>query len=463
MVGSLKTVVQNRIAFRRDDRQSVLNLVYLLAFLILLPWVVWRRFFGGRPVAAPWLRLTGNIPPLPDRSAGVRRIWMHGVSVGEVQLLAVLAQEIAKQAAAIGTVVECVISSSTITGLELAARRFGRERTFACPLDFSWAVNRVLTRVSPDLLVLGELELWPNLLACTHARGIPIVVANARMSEQSARGYSRIRPVVRWMLKKVSLVLARSQADADRFMAFGATDVIVTGSMKFDGVNGDRNAPDVVRLKQQAGLTATDIVFLAGSTQSPEEQCAIDIFSSLQRSHPSLKLIIVPRHVERCAEIEQLLIEAQLPWQVRSQLGLDVYDQAPGAIRGGTPPARVLLVDTTGELVWWWGTATIAFVGGSLDGKRGGQNMLEPAAYGAAVSFGPQTRNFKDEVQRLLAADAAQIVTDRWALREFVVGCLQEPQRAIDMGQRAAALVASQRGATAATARRVLRRLTDSV
>jgi len=121
------------------------------------------------------------------------------------------------------------------------------------------------------------------------------------------------------------------------------------------------------------------------------------------------------------------------------------------------------LVDTTGELVWWWGTATIAFVGGSLDGKRGGQNMLEPAAYGAAVSFGPQTRNFKDEVQRLLAADAAQIVTDRWALREFVVGCLQEPQRAIDMGQRAAALVASQRGATAATARRVLRRLTDSV
>ena len=177
----------------------------------------------------------------------------------------------------------------------------------------------MLARVSPDLLVLGELELWPNLLACTHARGIPIVVANARMSEQSARGYSRIRPVVRWMLKKVSLVLARSQADADRFMAFGATDVIVTGSMKFDGVNGDRNAPDVVRLKQQAGLTATDIVFLAGSTQSPEEQCAIDIFSSLQRSHPSLKLIIVPRHVERCAEIEQLLIEAQLPWQVRSQ------------------------------------------------------------------------------------------------------------------------------------------------
>ena len=99
-------------------------------------------------------------------------------------------------------------------------------------------MNRVLARVSPDLLVLGELELWPNLLACTHARGIPIVVANARMSEQSARGYSRIRPVVRWMLKKVSLVLARSQADADRFMAFGATDVIVTGSMKFDGVNG---------------------------------------------------------------------------------------------------------------------------------------------------------------------------------------------------------------------------------
>jgi 3-deoxy-D-manno-octulosonic-acid transferase len=165
----------------------LLNAVYLVAFVALLPWVAWRKLSGGRPVAAPWMRFTGGIPPLPRCDAGVSRIWFHGVSVGEVQLLSVLAAEIRRQADAAGLPVDCVISSSTTTGLDVAAKRFGTDHTFPCPLDFTWAVNRVLDRVRPDLLVLGELELWPNLLACAHARGIPIVVANARMSEKSAQ------------------------------------------------------------------------------------------------------------------------------------------------------------------------------------------------------------------------------------------------------------------------------------
>lgn len=429
----------------------VLNVVYMLAFVLLLPWVAWRRFSGARPVAAPWTRFTGAVVPVPRRD-GVPRIWLHGVSVGEVQLLASLAAELGRQADASGRPVECVISSSTTTGLDVAARRFGPDRTFPCPLDFTWAVDNVLDRVRPDLLVLGELELWPNLLARTRARDLPIIVANARMSGRSAAGYARIRPLVGRMLQRVSLVAARSQQDADRFVALGAGDVTVTGSMKFDGVKGDRNWADVSRLQQLAGIGDDDIVFLAGSTQAPEEQFAIAAFRSLAAEHPRLRLVIVPRHVERTPEISGLLDGTGLRWQKRSLL-----DRA-----GAAPAARILLVDATGELGWWWGTAAIAFVGGSLDGKRGGQNMIEPAAYGAAVCFGPHTRNFQDEVRVLHEADAAEIVTDGAALRAFLKRCLDDPAWARALGGRAAATVSARRGATAATAALILSRLSPA-
>jgi 3-deoxy-D-manno-octulosonic-acid transferase len=423
----------------------LLNVVYLLVALVALPWVIWRRVSGGRPVAAPWRRFTGSVN-LPPPEPGVARIWLHGVSVGEVQLLAALAAELTRQAADAGRRIECVISSSTTTGLEVAAKRFGPNRTFPCPLDFSWAVDRVLDRVRPAVVVLGELELWPNLLAGVARRGIPVVVANARMSETSARGYARIRPLVRRMLGRVTVVSARSQADADRFAALGAADVRVAGSMKFDGVRGDREAADVQRLRELAGFAADEIVFLAGSTQAPEERLAAEAFLALRERHPALRLVIVPRHVERTAEVAATLDSLGLRWQARSRLDAD----------GPDPAACILVVDTTGELGWWWGTATIAFVGGSLDGGRGGQNMLEPAAYGAAVCFGPHTRNFRAEVARLLAADAAVVVDDGPAVTAFVARCLAEPGWAEALGRRAAALVAGARGATAATARLVL-------
>ena len=402
----------------------LLDVLYLVAFVALLPWVAWRKFSGGRPVAAAWTRFTGGVTVVPQ-PAGAARIWLHGVSVGEVQLLSALAAEIGRQAEAAGRTVDCVLSSSTTTGLEVAAKRVGAARSFPCPLDFTWAVDRA------------------------RRRGIPIVVANARMSERSAAGYARIRPLARRMLGRVGLVVARSQADADRFAALGAPEVVVTGSMKFDGVRSDRDTAEIERLRRLAGFAGDDIVFLAGSTQAPEERLAAEAFVALRAAHPALRLVIVPRHVERAAEIGAVLDGLGLRWQPRSRIERDAAD----------PAARVLLVDATGELAWWWGTATIAFVGGSLDGKRGGQNMLEPAAYGAAVSFGPHTRNFQDEVSRLLAAEAAVVVADGRELRAFVARCLQQPEWAAALGRRAATFVAAQRGATATTARLILDRL----
>jgi 3-deoxy-D-manno-octulosonic-acid transferase len=423
----------------------LLNALYLFAALVALPWVVWRKLSGGRPVAAPWRRFTGSVDvPLPE--PGRERIWLHGVSVGEVQLLATLAEELDRQAGAAGLSLECLISSSTTTGLEVAVKRFGPARAFPCPLDFSWAVGRVLDRIGPTAVVLGELELWPNLLAGATRRGIPVIVVNARLSERSLRGYSKIRPLVRRMLGQVAVVSSRSPEDAGRFTALGARDVRVTGSLKFDGVRGDRAAPEVRRLAAEAGFATGDVVFLAGSTQAPEERLAAEAFLALRDANPALRLVVVPRHVERAGEVAAVLDALGVRWQARSRL----------ATAGLDPAARVLVVDTTGELGWWWGTARIAFVGGSLDGGRGGQNMLEPAAYGAAVSFGPHTRNFQAEVALLRAADAAEVVADGPALTAFVGRCLAEPAWAAALGDRAAALVAAHRGGTAATARLVL-------
>lgn len=423
----------------------MLDLLYALVFLAALPWVIWRRAAGRRPVAAPWQRFTGGIPLLPpprDRC----RIWLHGVSVGEVALLASLASELRQQAEAAGRDIECVISSSTTTGLDVARSRFPPELVFPCPLDFSWAVRRVLHRVQPDLLVLGELELWPQLLALTAARGVPIAVVNARMSERSFRGYRRFAWLAHRMLRRLTVVIARSRADADRFAALGAADVVVAGSMKYDGARGERTAAMVQQLTALAGITPEDVVFLAGSTQAPEEALAIEAYRKLSASRPSLRLILVPRHAERSGEIADLLATSGVAWQRRSQLATD----------GPDPAARVLLVDVTGELAAWWGTAAIAFVGGSLDGKRGGQNMLEPAAYGAAVCFGPHTRNFQTEVAGLLAADAVRIVHDADQLTAFVQWALDEPAQRQAIGQRAAAAVAAGRGATPFTASRLL-------
>ena len=423
----------------------LLDLIYLVAFVVLLPWVAWRKFSGRRPVAAPWLRFTGGIAPLPRREAGVSRIWLHGVRVGEIQLLSSLAREIDAQAGAKGLAVEFVVSSSTTTGLDVAVKRFGAAVVFPCPLDFTWAVRRVVKAVDADLLVLGELELWPHLLDAAWRYHLPVVVANGRLSQRSFRGYRRVAPLVRRMLSQVTLVSARSAADAARFRTLNAPTVVAAGSMKFDGVRGDRNAEDVRRLAKLAGFQDDDVVFLAGSTQAPEEALAIDAYRAASANHPRLRLVIVPRHVERKPAVVALLDGSGLVWQARSTLDRE----------GAAPDARVLLVDTTGELGAWWGTATIAFVGGSLDGKRGGQNMLEPAAYGAAVCFGPHTRNFADEVAVLLEADAARVVADGPALTAFVRDCLVA-QPSLALATRAAATVAAHRGATNATAERIL-------
>jgi 3-deoxy-D-manno-octulosonic-acid transferase len=223
----------------------------------------------------------------------------------------------------------------------------------------------------------------------------------------------------------------------------------VTGSLKFDGAQTDRNNEATRRLRQLAGFQDDDIIFLAGSTQSLEEQLALETFTALKDQHPRLKLILVPRHPHRFDEVAALLDRSDLPWQRRSQLPAP-HSELRTPYSPPPTPSHILLIDTIGELSAWWGTATIGFVGGSL-GTRGGQNMIEPAAYGVATCFGPNTRNFRDIVDLLFRSEGAVVVENGNALTDFVRRCLNDPDFTSNIGRRARDLVATQLGATRRT------------
>ncbi len=389
----------------------LLNLIYLAAMLIASPWIVLRAITTGRYRQGLAQKLFGQVPvpttpalPMPGTPP---TIWLHGVSVGEIQLLKPLVQQLRTQHPR----ARFVISTTTQTGMELARKILADECLIYFPLDFTWAVNNALSRVRPTMIILGELELWPNLIRVAHNRKVPVVVVNARLSERSFRGYRRFAWFTQSMFGKLRLVAAQDDSYAARFRACGvpADRVRVTGSIKFDNVTFDRQCEPVEQLRRLVGLNASHTVLIAGSTQSPEEVTSAKAFMEAQKQYPALRLIVVPRHPERFDSVHREL----------KSLGLDVLRRSSITSGVADESWRVLLVDTVGELRWWWGLAELALVGGSF-GSRGGQNMLEPAAYGANVGFGPNTSNFRD-ISQLLLAHQAQFDWGAWMT--FCLGC----------------------------------------
>jgi 3-deoxy-D-manno-octulosonic-acid transferase len=413
----------------------LLNLVYFVLALAASPWLAYQAVTKGKYREGFAEKLLGLVPQRDGRRPGV---WLHAVSVGEVNLLAPLVAELERRLPEW----ECVISTTTMTGYALARKKYAGRLVFYAPLDFSWAVRAALRRIRPDLLVLAELELWPNLLRAARDSGAAVAVVNGRLSQRSFRGYQRLGKLMARLLENIDLIAVQNEEYAERFRLLGARPerVHVTGSVKFDGAETNRDNAATRRLARLAGFPPDDIVFLAGSTQQGEEAAALAGYRQLVTTHARLRLVLVPRHPDRFAAVTRLLDESGVAWQRRSEL----------SEAGPDLSARVLLVDAVGELGAWWGTASIAFVGGSL-GSRGGQNMIEPAAYGAAVSFGPNTRNFRDIVAALLEAKAAVVVQDETELARFVERCLQQPRFASDLGQRAAELVLRNQGATRRT------------
>jgi len=366
------------------------------------------------------------------------RAWFHGVSVGEIHLLQPVIARFRKR----HPDWECVVSTTTDTGHDEACKRFPDLPVFYWPLDLTWAVQRALRRVNPSLVILAEGELWPNFVAAAERRGVPVAVINGRMSPRSLRRYRLLGRLARRLVGHVSLFAVQTEEHAACYRALGvaADRIHVTGSVKFDGVEAERDNHRTVELGRLFGIKAGDLVWIAGSTQAPEEEVALGIFQRVRDQHPNLRLLLVPRQRERFEEVATLLWRSGLAFLRRSALRSPVTD-----------PRAVILVDTIGELGALWGLADLAFVGGSLDGRRGGQNMIEPAAYGAAVVFGPHVWNFRDTAQRLVRAGAAVQVDDDAGLRVRVRRLLADAAARARMGEAARRFVRSQQGATERT------------
>jgi 3-deoxy-D-manno-octulosonic-acid transferase len=417
----------------------LLNVAYLTLLLAATPWIVWSAVRHGKHREGFGAKLLGLAP---KRTGDRPCLWLHAVSVGEVNLLTTIIREFAERRPEW----EIVVSTTTKTGYDLARRKYADRTVFYCPLDFSWAAANAMRRVRPSMLVLAELELWPNLIAAAKRHGAKVAIVNGRLSDKSFRGYRRVRPLVARVLKRFDVIAAQNPDTVERFVALGTPRELVhsTGSLKFDGAQTDRDNPRTAELKELGRISADDIVLLAGSTQEPEEQYALDILQRLLPEHPRLRLILVPRHPQRFDEVASMLNRSGVVWQRRSALGSSSSRELTAR------RWSVLLVDTIGELGAWWGAASIGFVGGSF-GSRGGQNMLEPAAYGVATCFGPNTWNFRDIVSQLLAVDGVRVVNSAAEFEAFVSWALQRPEEAKALGERARQLVQSQQGATRRT------------
>lgn len=413
----------------------LLNLFYLLAWLAASPWLLWRRWRWGKNRRGWGQRLLGLSS---GPAAGKPRIWLHAVSVGEVNLLAPIVAELSRRGD-----FEFAISTTTETGFDLAQQKYPQHFVFFAPFDFSWAVQRTLRQLKPKLLVLAELELWPNWIRAAEQMEVPVVVVNGRLSAESFVGYERWRRLVSPMFRRLSLVLAQSEEYASRFSALGtpAGRVFVAGNVKFDNADPRRATERAKTLKDQYDFRADDLLLVGGSTQPDEDRMLLSAFQQLRAEFPQLRLVLVPRHPEKAKPLESVLRGSIWSYQFRS-----LAKDAESVSR-----PDVVVVDLIGELAAWWTLATVSYVGGSL-GARGGQNMIEPAACGSVVCFGPNTQNFRDVVELLLRNQTAMVLRDEQELIELVRRALKDPAWRQAMGQRAAALVAAQQGAAARTA-----------
>lgn len=375
-----------------------------------------------------WRERLGFVPQSPTGG-----LWLHAVSVGETRAALPLIR--ALQARYPDR--PLLVTTTTLTGSRQVREALGEQvHHVYAPYDLPGAVARFLRNTQPRLAVIMETELWPNLLRQCAVAGIPTVIANARLSEQSARGYARIRGLTGSMLRDITLIAAQAEADAERFRALGAPRVQVTGNLKYD-LSLSATLPEQGRALRRDVLGENRPVWIAASTHAGEDEPILDAFAILRIRWPELLLILTPRHPERFDRVAALCRQRGFPTVRRSE-------QRPCA-----PDCVVFLGDSMGELLQFYAAADLAFVGGSLV-ATGGHNVLEPALLGLPVLFGPHMFNFTEAGERLLEAEAAWQIANAAELAVAVERLLTDPERRQAAGQRGRAVVKRHRGALAA-------------
>jgi 3-deoxy-D-manno-octulosonic-acid transferase len=412
----------------------VYSMLLAAGLLLTLPYWLVQMSRHGKYRAGLSERL-GRIPSRLGFDPSRPTIWVHAVSVGEVMAVSQLIAELRRRLPAY----RIVVSTTTDTGQRLARRHFPPQDVFYCPMDFAFAIRPYLGRLRPQLVVIAETELWPNFLRQAHAHGARVAVVNARISDRSWPGYWRFRFLLKKIFRSVDLVLAQTEEDARRLAQLGAPEARLrtSGNLKFD-VPAPALPPLVDSLRKSFRESAATPVLVCGSTVGEEEPLLLRAFENILASYPQAVMILAPRHPERFDEVIRLL----------ERLGIRFFKRslwAGEAVAGG-----VLLVDTIGELAALYSLADIAFVGGSLV-PRGGHNIIEPAQHGVAIMVGPHTEDFRDIVRLFRSHDALRVVGPA-ELPLVFMELISNPRARAALGERAAALLRSQAGATARTA-----------
>ena len=399
---------------------------YRLVLLLAAPLIPLRLLWRGRRERG-YLQHWGE--RLGSAAVPAGTLWIHAVSVGEMRA----AQPLIASLRAAHPEVPVLLTCMTPTGRATAESLYGAFATIVyLPYDYAGLVRRFLGRARPRVGVLMETELWPNLVHAAARQGIPLVLANARLSERSARGYARLPALTRACLKRIAVVAAQSEADAARLLRLGATSVHVSGNLKFD------IAPPPELLERGAGWKAKwgpRPVLLAASTREGEEAPLLRAFS--EATPPGVLLVLVPRHPQRFDEVAGLIEAAGLAYQRRSTLDGELYAQT-----------RVLLGDSLGELFAYYAACDVAFVGGSL-APLGGQNLIEAASVGRPVLVGPHTFNFEEATRLAIDAGAALRVSGAEDLMANALKLLNNAAARARMGEAGLAFAARHRGAAA--------------
>ena len=409
-----------------------MRLLYTGLLYGLLPLALLRLCWRGRRDPGHrqrWRERFGWIPRLSE--PGV--LWLHAVSVGETRAALPLIRALRET----DPNRSILVTTTTLTGSRQVREALGDQvwHVYA-PYDLPGAVRRFLRQTRPGLAIIMETELWPNLLHQCAAAGIPVLIANARLSERSMRGYARISWLTTPMLQHITLIAAQSQADADRFHALGAPRVQVTGNLKYD-LALPEDLPEQGRQFRQEWLGENRPVWIAASTHTGEDELVLDAFARLRESWPELLLLLVPRHPERFDGVAELCRQRGFSVTRRSE-------RRPCPVE-----TAVFLGDSMGELLLFYAAADLAFVGGSLV-PTGGHNVLEPALLGLPVLFGPHMFNFTEAGKRLLQAGAAWRAGTTAELAVAADRLLTDPELRRNAGQRGRAVVEQHRGALAA-------------
>ncbi len=377
----------------------LIDSLYLLGIAALAPKIIYRMVRHNRYRAGWSQRLGGITRKDPSRPC----IWIHAVSVGEVNATKTLIAELQKQLPDY----EIALSSTTDTGMARAEALYGDKLdVFYFPFDLSGIMKRAFKRIRPDICLLMELEVWPNLAQIAEKQGVPLVVVNGRISDRSFPRYKLVRPMVKSMFAKLSLVLAQTEEYAERFRFMGCPKdkIIVTSSLKYDTARVTDRIEGADQLAAQLNI-GNERLWVAGGTGPGEEKIILEVFGKLRADEQfaDLRLAVVPRKPERFDEVAALIERCGFDFARYS----DVKD-TDNVVEGA--PA-VILGDTMGDLRRFYGLANIVFVGRSLV-PMGGSDMMEPTALGKCTIFGPHTFNFRQTVDALLQANGAIEVTD---------------------------------------------------